>query len=93
MFDERSKVWINVFKNVVVATFCIFALAGIVFGISDMSCGFVDADIIGDDSIGDFLIWVIIFGIPAALDLSVGMLMVNFFTNVQDIREKVCGEK
>lgn len=93
MFDERSKVWIKVLKIVVVATFCIFALAGIVFGISDMACGFVDADIIGDDGLGDLLIWVIIFGIPAALDLSVGMLMVNFFTNVQDIREKVCGEK
>ena len=35
-------------------------------------------------------IWIIILGIPALFDLSVGMLMVNFFTNIQDIRKKIC---
>ena len=93
MFNERSAVWIKILKIIVVATFCITVLAGIVFGISDMTCGFNDADIIGDDGLGDLLIWIIIFGISAVIELTVGMLVVNFLTNVQDIREKICGEK
>ena len=93
MFNERSQIWIRIFKTVVVVIFFIFALAAVVFGISDVTCGFIDVDIIGDDGLGDFFVWIVILGIPAVMDLSVGMLMVNFFTNVQDIRQKVCGDQ
>ena len=94
MFNEKNKIWIKIFKYVVVATSCILAFAALVCGFSDMNAGgIVDADIVGDDGLGDLLVWIIIFGVPAALNLSVGMLMVNFFTNVQDIREKICGEE
>ena len=90
MFNERSEIWIKILKNVVIVSFCLLAFAAVVFGVSDMTCGVIDVDIIGDDGLGDFLIWIIILGIPALFDLSVGMLMVNFFTNIQDIRKKIC---
>lgn len=91
MFDERSRIWIQILKYCVVAVFCLLVLTGWVFGFSDMLCGFIDADIIGDDLLGDLLIWVVIFAIPAAIELCTGMALVNFLTNVQDIREKICG--
>lgn len=86
MFNERNEIWIKGFKYVVMAMSCILALAAIIFGFSDANVGFIDADIIGDDGFGDFISWIIILGIPAVINWIVGMLMVNFFRNVQDIR-------
>lgn len=89
MFDARSEVWIKILKCIIVAFFFIILLVGIIVGISDLSMygGF---DIIADDGLGDLIIDVLIFGIVAFLELSSGMLVVNFFTNVQDIREQIC---
>ena len=89
MSDERNGIWIKVFKYTVIIACCILVLVGIVFGISDASAGFIDIDIIGDDDFGDFIIWIIIFGICAAYNWITGMLIANFFTNVQDIRVKL----
>ena len=89
MFAARSEVWIKILKCIIVAFFFIILLVGIIVGISDLSMygGF---DIIADDGLGDLIIDVLIFGIVAFLELSSGMLVVNFFTNVQDIREQIC---
>lgn len=89
MFNERSEVWIEILKYVVIITFFLFILAGLVCGISDAGCGAFDYDIVGDDGLGDFLVWVIAWGATAMFELVVGMATVNFLTNVRDIREKL----
>ena len=82
-----SDKWIVFLRKIVIAVFVIFVLAGFVFGIADAMRGFVD--VIYDDSLVDFLFWILIFGIPAIIDLAVGMAVVDFLTNVHNIRENV----
>lgn len=81
------------FRVFYITNFVILALLALIFGISDTACGFIDLDIIGDDGLGDFLFWALVFGIPAWFDLTVGALIANLCENIQAINEKIKSEK
>lgn len=89
LFNERSSQWIKIYKYIVVALFWIYIFIATLFGIGDASATFMDFDIGGDDGFLDFILWVIIGGGAAFIQLVVNMLVIQFLNNVQLIREKI----
>ena len=75
MFNEKNPIWIKIFKIVVIVLFFISLLSGLLL---------VMADVVDEDEA--FL--AILGGIVGAfVELCIGMLAVNYLSNVQRIRE------
>ena len=75
MFNEKSPIWIKIFKTIVIVMFFISLLSGIILPAADV----VDED----------LAFVAVLGgvVVAFIELCVGMLAINYLSNVQRIRE------
>lgn len=72
MFDERSDIWIRVFKGMTVAEFFIAILSGIIIAFTAEA------------------FWVFLVGVASAFVVLVtNMVLVQFFANVQTIRERM----
>ena len=82
MFDEKSSVWLNIYKGVVAIGTIACAILGLVWCI-------VLADWSGTDQ---YAIWALLGGIFLAfVNQASGMLIANVIGNIQRIRE--CSEK
>ena len=88
MFNEKSTQWIGIYKVLTVLAFWFFIVLGLVAGIGDYSCAFLDIDI-GGDTFFDVILWVIIGAIVAFAQLVANMLIIQLLNNVQIIREKI----
>ena len=87
MFDERSSIWIKIYKAVVI----ILAFAIIILGVlwaADEACPTYQFSMV-DLDFPMFAKYSGIVLIVAFAELASGMLTVNFFNNVQAIREKL----
>lgn len=90
MFDERSGKWIKIYRGLTIALFWLFIAFGILAGIGDSSSAFLDIGIGGDDDgFLDFIVWVLAGGFVGFIQLVTNMLIIQFFNNVQIIREKI----
>ena len=88
MFDEKNCKWIKIYKMLTIATFFAFIIFGIVAGIGDASCEFLDIDIGGDIIFFDLILWVLAGGVVGFIQLVFNMLVIQLLNNVQIIREK-----
>lgn len=88
MFNEKSARWIRIYKVLTLIAFWIFIVFGLVAGIGDYSCEFLDIDI-GGDTFFDVILWVVIGAIVAFCQLVANMLIIQLLNNVQIIREKI----
>lgn len=88
MFDEKSCKWIHFYKVITIVTFFAFIVFGIIAGIGDASCEFLDKDL-GGDTFFDFVIWVLAGGAVGFIQLAFNMLVIQLLNNVQIIREKL----
>lgn len=77
MFDERSPVWIKIFKFFVILS-AVMILAGGFFLAVEEAYDMVE-----------FVLYFGVAAVVAVVDMSGGMLVVNFLNNVQVIREKL----
>ena len=62
---------------------------GIVAGIGDASCEYLDIGIGGDDGFLDFIVWVIASGFIGFIQLTANMLVLQLLNNIQIIRERL----
>ena len=91
MFDERSSKWIKIYKTITVVLFWLFAGLGVLGGLGDATGEFMDAGMGGDDDgLLDFLVWVILGGGLAFIQLTANMLIIQLLDNVQAIRQALC---
>ena len=82
MFDEKSSVWLDIYKIVVAIGTIAFAILGIVWcvNLADYS------------STDQFAVWALLGGaFLAFVNQASGMLIANVIGNIQRIRE--CSEK
>ena len=90
MFDERSGKWIKIYRGLTIVLFWLYIAFGILAGIGDSSAWFLDIGIGGnDDGFLDFIVWVLAGGFVGFIQLVTNMLIIQFFNNVQIIREKI----
>lgn len=90
MFGEKSEKWIKIYRGLTIALFWLYIAFGILAGIGDSSAEFLDIGIGGDDDgFLDFIVWVLAGGFVGFIQLATNMLIVQFFNNVQIIREKI----
>lgn len=78
MFNERSGKWIKIYKGLTIALFWLFIAFGILAGIEysyDEFMGFISGALAG--------------GFVGFIQLVINMLIIQFFNNVQIIREKI----
>ena len=75
MFNEKSPIWIKIFKTIVIVLFFVFLLGGFIMMAADM----VDED--------EAFLYILGSVVIAFVELCVGMLSINFLSNVQRIRE------
>jgi len=75
MFNEKSPIWIKIFKVIVIVLFFVCLLSGVIM---------TAAEVFDDE-----LAFVgLLIGVAAAfVELCVGMLAINYLSNVQRIRE------
>ena len=75
MFNEKSPIWIKIFKVIVIVLFFVCLLSGVIM---------TAAEVFDDE-----LSFVgLLIGVAAAfVELCVGMLAINYLSNVQRIRE------
>ena len=85
-FDEKSPIWIDIYKKAVIITFWVLLAGGVLLGIFDITA---TIDILYDDNILDLLLWPVVGAILAFGELVCGMLIVNFLNNVQNIRMSI----
>ncbi|MFR1534194.1 MAG: hypothetical protein ACLSTO_11540 [Bilophila wadsworthia] len=75
MFDEKSGIWIKIYKAAVIVLLFVCGIGGFVVGTTTRTVG-----------LGYFL--CVIGGVAVGfIQYILGMLIVNFFSNVQSIRE------
>ena len=75
MFNEKSPIWIKIFKTIVIVMFFISLLSGVV--------------LLATDILEEEIAFLGILGgvVVAFIELCVGMLVINYLSNVQRIRE------
>ena len=88
IFNEKNKIWIQIYKIVAVALFFVFVLFGLIAGIGDFTSEFLDLDL-GGDTIFDILVWLIVSSIFGFIQLVCNMLIIQLLNNVQLIREAI----
>lgn len=87
MFNEKSSVWIRIYKILVIVSTVLMAIGGLVWSIGAAThYGYYYGTYF---EFGEFLIFVLIVAVLALFNLTGGMLIVNFLNNVQLIREKL----
>ncbi len=85
MFNEKSSIWIKIYKTITLIIFWLYVLAGVVmfFMGLDGSLWWIDGGII------DGIIGLAGSFIAGYITLVVNMLIIQFLNNVQLIREKL----
>lgn len=78
MFDERSGKWIKIYKGLTIALFWLFIAFGILAGIEYSYSEFFG-----------FILGALAGGFVGFIQLVINMLIIQFFNNVQIIREKI----
>ena len=75
MFNEKSPIWIKIFKTIVIVMFFVSLLSGVV--------------LLATDILEEEIAFLGILGgvVVAFVELCVGMLVINYLSNVQRIRE------
>jgi hypothetical protein len=82
LFDEKSGVWIKIFKALTILLFIIIVIGSIIYAIEDSPGGFF----------GGLL--VVIAGVAIGFVFVAGnMLIIQLLTNIQIIREKIEKDK
>ena len=81
MFDEKSEKWIQIYKYVTIALFFICIAIGILLGLLPFY--------ITGSFFLDLVLWAVIGAIVGYIQLTANMLLIQFFNNVQIIREHV----
>lgn len=87
MFNEKSTLWIRIYKYIAIVLCFVFCIFGLIAGIGDLSCEFLDIDI-GGDTIFDLIIWFVGCSAIGWIQLVFNMLVIQLLNNVQIIREK-----
>ncbi len=87
MFNEKNCIWIKIYKIITISTFFAIITFGVIAGIGDATCEFLDLDL-GGDTILDFVVWVLASGVVGIIQLVSNMLLIQLLNNVQIIREK-----
>ncbi len=85
MFNEKSSIWIKIYKTITLIIFWLYVLAGVVMFLMglDGSLWWIDGGII------DGIIGLAGSFIAGYITLVVNMLIIQFLNNVQLIREKL----
>ena len=85
MFNEKSSIWIKIYKTITLIIFWLYVLAGVVMFLMglDGSLWWIDGGII------DGIIGLAVSFIAGYITLVVNMLIIQFLNNVQLIREKL----
>lgn len=83
MFDEKSDIWLNIYKGYIQVMFWLYAVAGVVLCI----LGWCDCIWITDSLFLDGLILLASGAFMAFTHLLFNMLILQFLMNVQSIRE------
>lgn len=79
MFNERSDRWLSIFKGIIVFMFWANILAGLILGFA----------FAGDMGFGGFLLFLVSGAAAAFLTLVIDMLVLQFLSNVQFIRQRM----
>lgn len=77
MFDERNGRWIRIYKGLAIAAFFICLAIGIIYGIAEAW------------SFSVFIVFAALGGFIGFVQLAGNMLLIQFFNNVNIIREKI----
>ena len=85
MFDERKPIWIKIYKALVITSAIIILLVGFFLAKEEATWYSYGSHF----ELGEFIVYFAMVVAVAAIDLSAGMLVVNFLNNVQIIREKL----
>jgi len=88
MLNEKSNIWLKIFKILIIVMFFACIIFGFVAGIGDVTSEFLDCEI-GGDTIFDFVVWFLIGIVGAFFELVGGMLILQLLNNVQIIRENI----
>ena len=85
MFNEKSSIWIKIYKTITLIIFWLYVLAGVVMFLMGLegSLWWIDGGII------DGIIGLAGSFIAGYITLVVNMLIIQFLNNVQLIREKL----
>lgn len=93
MFNEKSGMWIKIYKIIAIVLFFAIATFGFIAGIGDASAGILDIGMGGDDDgFLDFFVWTVLGGFVGFGQLVFNMLVIQLLNNVQTIRIKLEGE-
>ena len=85
MFDEKNPIWIKVYKILVIVSAVVILIAGFIWAKEEATWYRYGSHF---DS-AEFLIYFAIAVAIAVVDYVSGMLVANFLSNVQTIREKL----
>lgn len=85
MFDEKNPIWIKVYKILVIVSAVAILIAGFIWAKEEATWYSYGSHF----EFGEFLMYFAIAAAIAALDYVSGMLVANFLSNVQAIREKL----
>ena len=85
MFNEKSPVWIKLYKVLVILAAAAILIGGVFWGISEAYSSYYHT--IFDYT--ELALYVAIAVAAAGVEFVLGMLSVNFLSNVQTIRERV----
>ncbi|MBE6534000.1 MAG: hypothetical protein E7678_03405 [Ruminococcaceae bacterium] len=88
IFNEKNKIWIQIYKIVTVSLFFVFVLFGFIAGLGDVSGEFLDIEL-GGDTIFDLFVWLIACSLVGFIQLVLNMLIIQLLNNVQLIRENI----
>lgn len=90
MFNERSDKWIKIYKVMTIILFFGILLFSFVAGIGDASGGIMNIGLGGNDNGSlDFFVWILIGTVTGTIHLVFNMLLIQFFSNIQMIRERI----
>ena len=87
MFDEKNPIWIKVYKILVIVSAVVILIAGFIWAKEEATWY---GSYYGEHfDFLEFLIYFAIVVVIAAVGYVSGMLVANFLSNVQTIREKL----
>ncbi len=94
MFNEKSNVWIQIYKGITIAQFIVSVLSGMIIGALEASrLWYMNTSLLfflrERGGIINFFVWIILGFVIGFVPLVVNMLIIQFLNNVQLIREKV----
>ena len=90
--DEKNPIWIKIYKFIVIFGAIAILIGGIIWGCDEATYTYYYGYKTGFDFL-TFLMYAALSVVAAAVEWVSGMLVVNFLSNVQTIREKLEEEK